>query len=179
MGRRAVFLDRDGVLTVPELRDGRSFAPTRLDAFALYDDAVTSVAQLKSAGFMVIVVTNQPDVSTGRIAPDTLDEMHRRLRAQAAVDDIEVSITTGADPDGRRKPAPGMLIDASRKWGLDLAQSYMVGDRASDIACGMAAGCRTVFIDRGYSAETPPNGQNATGGNLAEAVDWILKDGEK
>lgn len=179
MGRRAVFLDRDGVLTVPEFRDGRSFAPTRLDAFALYDDAAASVEQLKSAGFTVIVVTNQPDVSTGRMAPDTLDQMHERLRAEVAVDDIEVSIATGAAPDGRRKPAPGMLIDAARKWDLDLAQSYMVGDRASDIACGMAAGCRTVFIDRGYSAETPPNDQNATVRNLAEAIDWIFGDGKE
>lgn len=176
MGRAAVFLDRDGVLTVPQFRDGRSYAPTSLDEFRLYADAASSVARLKSLGLLVIVVTNQPDITTGRLAPETLESMHARLRAATAIDDIEVSTATRAAPDRRRKPEPGMLLDAAAKWDIDLAASYMVGDRASDVTCGVRAGCRTVFIDLGYTAETQPAEQDATATDLAGAVDWICAD---
>ena len=176
MARRAVFLDRDGVLVVPRFRDGRSFAPLSLAEFVLYPDAASAVGALKAAGFAVIVATNQPDVTTGRLEGDVLAEMHRHLRAAVPLDDIEVSHATRQRPDRRRKPAPGMLLDAARKWDIDLASSYMVGDRASDIACGRAAGCRTVFIDLGYSAEPAPSDQDATVPTLSEAVRWIRAD---
>ena len=176
MGRAAVFLDRDGVLTIPDFRDGRSYAPTRIQDFRLYPDAAAATARLKSAGLTVIVVTNQPDVTTGKLDPETLAEMHDRLRAEAAIDDIEVSTATRANPDRRRKPEPGMLLDAAAKWDIDLSTSYMVGDRASDIICGARAGCRTVFIELGYTSEAPPTEQNTTAANLGEAVDWICAD---
>lgn len=176
MGRAAVFLDRDGVLTVPRFANGRSYAPTTLDDFRLYPDATPGVARLKAQDLLVIVATNQPDITTGRLAPQTLDAMHARLRARTAIDDIEVSTATRAAPDRRRKPEPGMLIDAAAKWDIDLAASYMVGDRASDVICGARAGCRTVFIDLGYSAEIPPETPNATAADLTGAVDWICAD---
>ena len=176
MPRPAVFLDRDGVLTVPEFRDGRSFAPVSLDAFRIYPDAAAAVARLHAAGFLVIVATNQPDVTTGKLAQDTLDEMHRRLAEATGIDGIEVSTATRTAPDRRRKPQPGMLFDAARKWDIDLAASYMVGDRASDIECGRRAGCRTVHIDLGYTAEPGPDAPDATADGIAGAVDWICAD---
>lgn len=176
MARAAVFLDRDGVLTVPRFADGRSYAPATLDEFRLYPDAAPSVARLKDHDFLVVVATNQPDITTGRLAPGTLAGMHARLCVETAIDDVEVSTATRAAPDRRRKPEPGMLIDAAAKWDIDLSASYMVGDRASDVICGVRAGCRTVFIDRGYTAETPPDEQDATAANLAEAVEWICAD---
>lgn len=171
-----MFLDRDGVLTVPSFRDGRSFAPLRLDEFRLYPNAKEAVVRLKAQGFLVIVATNQPDVTTGKLSQKTLDEMHQRLVGAMPIDAIEVSFATRAAPDRRRKPEPGMLLDAAQKWDIDLGQSYMVGDRASDVACGEAAGCRTVFIDLGYTAETSPATQNATVKDLGEAVEWICAD---
>lgn len=176
MVRRAVFLDRDGVLTTPEFRDGRSFAPVRLEDFRLYPEAADAVERLRTAGFLVIVATNQPDVTTGKLAPETLAAMHAHLRKAMPIDDIEVSYATRAAPDRRRKPAPGMLLDAAEKWDIDLTASYMVGDRASDVECGRAAGCRTVFIDLGYAAEPVPAGQDATASGIAGAVDWICAD---
>lgn len=173
---RAVFLDRDGVLSIPEFRDGRSYAPRCLADFHLYPDAAESVARLKAAGFLVIVATNQPDVTTGALSMAELKAMHVQLRAACAVDDIEVSIATRAAPDERRKPKPGMLLDAARQWDIDLAASYMVGDRASDIACGRAAGTRTVFIDLGYTSEASPEGHDASVSSLKAAVDWICAD---
>lgn len=176
MGCSAVFLDRDGVLTVPRFADGRSYAPCTLAEFRLYPDATSGIARLKERDFMVIVATNQPDISTGKLAPETLQAMHARLRTETMIDDIEVSTAIRAAPDRRRKPEPGMLIDAAVKWDIDLAASYMVGDRASDVICGVRAGCRTVFIDLGYTAEAAPGEQDATAANLAEAVDWICAD---
>ena len=177
MPRPAVFLDRDGVLTIPIFRDGRSYAPRSLAEFQLYPDAEASVARLKSAGFLVIVATNQPDVTAGLMSAEVLQEMHRRLRACLAVDDIETDMDTRANAGPRRKPNPGMLLDAAEGWGIDLAASYMVGDRASDIEAGVAAGCRaSVFIDHGYEAEAPPAAQAHTASSLSGAVDWILAD---
>jgi len=176
MGRPAVFLDRDGVLTIPRFADGRSYAPLSLDAFRLYPDATQGVAQLKAAGFVVIVATNQPDITTGKLAPETLARLPDRLRAHIAIDDIEVSTATRSAPDRRRKPEPGMLLDAAAKWDIDLGASYMVGDRASDVICGVNAGCRAVFIDLGYTAEKAPTDQDATAADLAGAVDWICAD---
>ena len=176
MGRAAVFLDRDGVLTIPHFRDGRSYAPTQIQDFRLYPGASAATARLKNAGFTVIVATNQPDITTGKLDPETLGEMHDRLRAETTIDDIEVSTATRANPDRRRKPEPGMLLDAAAKWDIDLSTSYMVGDRASDIICGVRAGCRTVFIELGYTSEAPPTEQNTTATNLGEAVDWICAD---
>lgn len=178
MRNRAVFLDRDGVLTVPDFRDGRSYAPTSLEAFNLYADATTSVARLQTEGFKVIVVTNQPDITTGKLSAGTLDEMNSQLTCLTGVDDIEVSIATRSAPDRRRKPATGMLIDAAARHNLALDESYMVGDRASDIACGLAVGCRAVFIDRDYTAEVLPTEQHATVKSLAMATSWIIQDGQ-
>lgn len=181
--RRAVFLDRDGVLTIPQFRDGRSYAPTALADFHIYDDAPAAVAALKAAGFLVIVATNQPDVGAGLVPQTAVEEMHRILRAKTAVDDVEVCYETRAEAEGkgnsaRRKPGCGMLLDAARKWGIDLPASYMVGDRDSDVAAGRKAGCVALFIDRGYTAEARPTEQAATVASLAEAADWILRAGQ-
>jgi len=176
MGQRAVFLDRDGVLTIPEFRDGRSFAPRTLDAFRVYPEAKQALLRLQKAGFVMVVVTNQPDVATGDLPRRTLDEMHRRLMEHLPIEGIEVSTATRAAPDRRRKPEPGMLIDAAGKWDIDLSQSYMVGDRATDITCGVRAGCRTVFVDHGYRAEERPTEQDATVSGIAEAAKWIIAD---
>lgn len=171
---RAVFLDRDGVLVVPEFRDGRSFAPRRLEDFHLYPDADDSVRRLKAAGYLVIVVTNQPDVSTGLISQATLDAMHARMTKALRLDGIEVCTDTREAAGRRRKPAPGMLLDAAAEWGLDLASCIMIGDRWSDVEAAKGAGCPALFIDRGYTAEDRPSAQLASFDSLAAAVDWLL-----
>jgi D-glycero-D-manno-heptose 1,7-bisphosphate phosphatase len=172
--RRAVFLDRDGVLTIPEFRNGRSYAPRRLEDFRLYPDAVKSVQDLKAAGFVVIVVTNQPDVGAGLVDIGVIEEMHRRLRNAVAVDDIEVCYETSEQASERRKPGPGMLIDAARTWAIDISASYLVGDRASDVEAAERAGCTALFIDLAYE-EPLPVAQAVTVGSLREATDWILR----
>lgn len=177
-GARAVFLDRDGVLTVPEFRDGRSFAPRRLEDFRLYDDAGEATARLKEAGFRLVVVTNQPDVGHGRIAPAVLDGMHRQMAAQLPLDAIEVCCHTREDACECRKPKPGMLRRAAERLGLDCAKSFMVGDRGSDVEAGRAVGATTIFIDLGYVDEDPRQ-PDFTVPSLAEAAKIVLREGDR
>jgi D-glycero-D-manno-heptose 1,7-bisphosphate phosphatase len=170
---KAIFLDRDGVIVIPEFRDGRSFAPTRLEAYKFYPEAFESLSRLKMAGYKLVVVTNQPDVGKGLIPQDVVNEMHDRLRKTMPVDLIKACFHSQATGCNCRKPKPGMLFEAARELQIDLAQSYMVGDRASDVEAGEAAGCSTVFIDLNY-LERRPASPTFTVRSIAEAADCIL-----
>ena len=171
---KAVFLDRDGVLTIPLFRDGRSFAPLSLEEFHLYPGIAQSLATLRRQGFLLVVVTNQPEVGRGRLGQETLCEMHRRLSAVLPIDAIKVCPHTPEDRCKCRKPMPGMLLEAANEFEIRLSASYMVGDRSGDIVAGHAAGCRSIFVDLGYTSETPPREPDAVVPSLQGAVDWIL-----
>jgi D-glycero-D-manno-heptose 1,7-bisphosphate phosphatase len=173
-GARAVFLDRDGVLVVPEFRDGRSFAPTSLANFRIDDAAPECLGSLKQAGFLLVVVTNQPDLGNGRIAPAVMDEMNRRMREALPIDDVRVCPHRQDAQCDCRKPLPGMLVAAAEQLGIALHRSFMVGDRASDIAAGRAAGCKTVFLDLDYTAEPKPEDADFSVRSLRDATAWIL-----
>lgn len=172
--RKAVFLDRDGVIVIPEFREGRSFGPRRLEDYRFYPEADRALARLKEAGYLLIVVTNQPDVGHGLISSGTLDEMHRRLRARFPIDSVRTCCHTQDYGCGCRKPKPGMLLDSAREFGISLSRSFMVGDRASDVEAGRAAGCTTVFIDLGYTSEMKPTAAHFVVRSLGDAVEVIL-----
>jgi D-glycero-D-manno-heptose 1,7-bisphosphate phosphatase len=169
-----VFLDRDGVLTIPEFRNGRSYAPTTLESLELFPRAERALVTLKDAGFALVVVTNQPDVGKGIVELETVEAMHKKLMRVLPLDAIEACYHPRDAGCGCRKPAPGMLLEASSRLGVDMAKSFMVGDRASDVEAGRAAGCRTVFIDLGYTAESAPAKTDHTCGDIGEAARWIL-----
>lgn len=173
LANRAVFLDRDGVIVVPEFRDGRSFAPKRLSDLRVFPDAAESLRRLKHAGFLLVVVTNQPDVGAGMVSSKTLDAMHRYLLDSFPIDAIKVCTHQRSDDCDCRKPRPGMLLSAARELAIDCAASYMVGDRASDIAAGHAAACRTLFIDLDY-AEPKPTDAHHVAASLGAATDIIV-----
>ncbi|HEY7519690.1 MAG TPA: HAD-IIIA family hydrolase [Methylomirabilota bacterium] len=170
---RAVFLDRDGVLTATVRRAGRAVAPTRLEDFAVLPDAPAALRRLSAAGFLLIVATNQPDVARGLVARETVEVMHRRLRAALPVDDIEACYEIETPASACYKPRPGMLLAAARRHGIDLTRSYMVGDRWRDVGAGKAAGCFTVFIDRGYG-EALVESPDAVCRSLGEAAEIIM-----
>jgi D-glycero-D-manno-heptose 1,7-bisphosphate phosphatase len=171
---RAVFLDRDGVIVVPEFREGRSFAPTTLDAFRFYESAPECLKSLKEAGFLLVVVTNQPDAGKGIVSYSVLNEMHRRMCEALPIDDVQVCTHSRQDDCFCRKPRPGMLTTAAAVLGIALDRSFMIGDRESDVAAGRAAGCRTVFIDLDYAAEPKPNDADFFVRSLEEATACIL-----
>jgi D-glycero-D-manno-heptose 1,7-bisphosphate phosphatase len=175
-GRKAVFLDRDGVIVVPEFREGRSFAPVRLQDYCFYPEVLAALSRLKAAGYVLVVVTNQPEVGRGLIAEEVLTEMHRRLHATFPVDLIKVCRHTAADGCNCRKPKPGMLLEAASEFGISLPDSYMIGDRATDVEAGRAAGCRTVFVDLGYTSELKPGRASFTVSSIGQAADVILAE---
>jgi D-glycero-D-manno-heptose 1,7-bisphosphate phosphatase len=151
--RPAVFLDRDGTLNVQIVREGKPFAPERLEEFRLYDGVPEGCRALKAAGFALVVATNQPDVGRGVVPKAVIEAMHASLLDLVPeIDRIEVCYDPGkGEPSRRRKPEPGMLLDAAAALGIDLARSWMVGDRWRDVDCGKRAAVKTVFIDFGYS----------------------------
>jgi D-glycero-D-manno-heptose 1,7-bisphosphate phosphatase len=176
MVTRAVFADRDGVLCANVMRDGRPVAPTRLEDFRLLPGVEDSVCALKSAGYLVIVVTNQPDVSTGRTPRATVEAMHNIIRSTLDVDDIKACFHTDADGCTCRKPKPGMILQAAAERAIDLPASFVVGDRWSDVAAGQEAGCATIFVDCGHEADRPIKA-DAVVGSFAEAARVILGRG--
>lgn len=173
MKRRCVFLDRDGVLNRAIVRNGRPYPPARPDEFELVPGAAETCAALHAAGFLVIVVTNQPDVARGTQKREVVDEINRLLEAQAEVDEIRVCFHDEGDGCECRKPRAGLLLQAAQAWNIALESSYMIGDRRKDIEAGRRAGCTTIFIDYGY-AETQPAAPDYRAGSLKEAGEWII-----
>jgi len=128
----------------------------------------------RAAGFLNIVVTNQPDVASGRITQSEVEAMHEMLRQNLDVDDIEVSYDPSGSEALRRKPNPGMLIDAAEKWQISLETSFMIGDRAVDMLAARRAGCVAVFIDRKYTADPRPESFDHSATNVLDAVLWCV-----
>ncbi len=171
--RPAVFLDRDGVLNHTTVRNGVSHPPRTLQEFTLLPGVEDAVRKLAAAGFPLVVVTNQPDVARGIQSQAIVEEMNDVIRRTLPVLDVLTCYHDSADGCGCRKPKPGMLLDAAGRWGLDLARSFMVGDRWSDVAAGQAAGCFSLLV------VTPQSGlercrPDHCSSTLAEAADWIL-----
>lgn len=172
---RAVFLDRDGVISRSLVRNGLPFAPTTLEDFEIFPEALEACRRLKRAGFHLIVVTNQPEVGRGTIKREVVEAMYEKMVRELPIDRVGVCYHPGhgmSDCDCR-KPKTGLLVSAAQELNIDLPQSWMVGDRWRDIDCGFAAGCRTIFIERGY-AEGLKRAPDYRAKNLAEAADLIL-----
>lgn len=170
--RRAVFLDRDGVLNPLEHRDGRGRAPVSLEAFRLYPWAGSAVQRLRAAGCVCVVVTNQPEIATGELEPAVLEVMHERLRRETGVDAIYVCPHRDEDQCVCRKPKPGLLLRAARELNLDLAASFLVGDRWRDIGAGEAAGCITVLV---AGSDEPGGRPRHRANDLRDATDLIIE----
>lgn len=174
--RPAVFLDRDGTLNQSVVRGGKPYPPDSVGEFALFEGVADNCALLKAAGYTLVVATNQPDVGRGSQQQAVVEAMHAVLLERVpTIDRIEVCYDPGRGvPSARRKPAPGMLLDAAQALHLDLARSWMVGDRAGDVDAGCAAGCRTILIDWGYAEPPPAHPPHYTVASFAAAVGIIL-----
>lgn len=173
---RAVFLDRDGVINRAIVRGGKPYAPQSVNELQILPGVGEALALLRSNGFLNIIVTNQPDVGAGKVPQSAVEAMHARLRNNLAIDAVRVCYHTEAQNCACRKPKPGMILSASRELGIDLAASYLVGDRWRDVGAAHAAGCRAFFIDCAYSEKKPDKPYVAVN-SLAEAVEKILQSG--
>ena len=151
---RAVFLDRDGVINRAVVRGGKPYPPTPPSSFEVIDGVPEALQSLRRAGFLLVVVTNQPDVARGTIKREDIEAMHGTLLATLALDEIVACYHDG-DACDCRKPKPGALLAAAARHTIDLNRSFMVGDRWRDIEAGQRAGCGTLFIDYGYAERQP------------------------
>ena len=170
---RAVFVDRDGVLNRAIVRGGRPFPPPSLEALEILPGVPEAVRRLCDSGYLVIGVTNQPDVARGTQNRDVVEMINARLTVAMPIAEILVCYEDD-DSCPRRKPNPGLLLEAAELYGIDLSGSFMIGDRWRDIEAGRRAGCRTVFLDLGYSEQRPDPPANYAADDLPDAVAWIL-----
>ena len=147
---KAVFLDRDGVINRALIRNGLPYPPNSLDELEILPGVPESLRILKESGFLLIVVTNQPDVGRGIQKKQTVEKMHAVLLDQLPLDVIYVCWHGQDGECDCRKPLPGLLYQAEQDWHIDLKKSFIIGDRWRDIGAGNAAGCKTIFIDYKY-----------------------------
>ena len=171
---KAVFLDRDGVLNQSIVRDGVPHPPDGLDQLAVYPDAPAALRRLKQAGYLLIVITNQPDIARGTQTRGAVDGINAAIGAALPIDEFVVCAHDDADNCPCRKPKPGMVLEAAARHAVDLHQSFLVGDRWRDMDCGAAAGVRTVLIHRGYGERAPEHAPNFVAESLGGAAEWIL-----
>jgi D-glycero-D-manno-heptose 1,7-bisphosphate phosphatase len=150
---RAIFLDRDGVINKTFFKDGKSRAPFQLDHFEFLPGVAEAVEIFHAAGFLTVVVTNQPDVKRGWVDKSLVETFNKLVADTLRVHDIWVCYHIDEDSCECRKPKPGLLLEAAEKWKIDLSRSFMIGDRYSDIEAGRAAGCKTVLIGAGEGDE--------------------------
>ena len=173
LSAKAVFLDRDGVINRAVVRNRKPYPPNTLQDLEILPDVPEALNLLKESGFLLIVVTNQPDVGRGNQKQETVEEMHLFLKEQLPLDDIYVCWHGQDGECNCRKPLPGMLFRASDKYGVDFQQSYLIGDRWKDIEAGKTAGCKTIFLDYHYN-ELLRSQPDFTATSTRKASEWIV-----
>jgi D-glycero-D-manno-heptose 1,7-bisphosphate phosphatase len=171
MLKRAIFLDSDGVLNEAIIKDGKPLAPTTVDDLVIPSEVKPALDRLKSAGYLLICVTNKPDIDRGLMTQEDVDAIYKKIRDKLPLDDVFICYHENTDC---YKPNPGLLLSAAKKYQIDLAASFMIGDRWRDIGAGQNAGCKTIWINRHYDEKQPMPPADITVSSLSEAADWIL-----
>jgi D-glycero-D-manno-heptose 1,7-bisphosphate phosphatase len=171
--QKAVFLDRDGVINRAVVRDRKPYPPANLAALEVLPGVCGAMQSLRNAGWLLIVITNQPDVARGTTLRADVEGINQYLQQCLPIDEIRTCYHDSEDGCACRKPLPGALLAAAKTFDIDLAVSYMVGDRWRDVEAGKRAGCKTIYIDYGY-AEKQPEVVNHRVQSLTEAADIIL-----
>lgn len=170
MKKKAIFLDRDGVINKLIMRDGKGRAPYGLEDFELFPGVIEACINFKAAGFLTIIVTNQPDVARGWVDAARVHLINDKIKELLPIDDIKICFHNDMDGCKCRKPMAGMLLEAASDWEIDLSASYMIGDRYGDMAAGATAGCTTLLVGIGDSQGSHPSPHYKVGSLLEAAV---------
>lgn len=169
----AFFLDRDGVLNEVGWREGKPVSPRNASEFRLRKGVLEMIQAIKAASYRVIVITNQPDIERGLLAPAELEVMHASLQEAIEPDDILVAIS-GDDAHPWRKPNPGMLLEAARRWALDLTKCYFIGDTEKDLEAGRRASVTTILMESTYNLHLRERADFTLASPL-DAAQWISR----
>ena len=172
--RKAIFLDRDGTLNKAYIENGLPISPSSLNKFKIIKGVKKSINRLKKLNFLCILITNQPDVFRGKISKKTVVEMNSYIKKKIKLDDMFVCYHDNEHNCSCRKPKPGLLVKASKKWKIDLNKSFMIGDRWKDILAGKKVGCKTIFINNNYKNDKKVKA-DFTFKSLLKAVNKIEK----
>ena len=157
MQKRAFFLDRDGVINASVVEAGKPYPPANLEDVIILPGVLQALQHLKDKGYLLIVVTNQPDVAKGKTTYEKVVAINQYLMQKLPIDDIKICFHIDQDECACRKPKAGLLLDAAKVYNIDLSKSYMIGDRWRDVDAGNAAGCQTFWIDYQYQEQQPQN----------------------
>jgi D-glycero-D-manno-heptose 1,7-bisphosphate phosphatase len=168
---RAVFVDRDGVINEIIYRDGEPGSPRNLAEFQLCEGIREPLRKLRLAGFRLFVVTNQPDLARQLLSDETLAACNDIILQALPFEDIKVCPHDDDDKCRCRKPLPGMLLELTAEAGLALPQSYFIGDTWKDADAALAAGCKSILLDRAYNRG---NRTDHRVHDVAQAVELIL-----
>jgi D-glycero-D-manno-heptose 1,7-bisphosphate phosphatase len=177
--REAVFFDRDGVLNQAFVRDGKPYPPVSLEELVILPGVAEGLRQLAEAGYLLIGVTNQPDVARGTQSRETVVAINTRIQSQLGLHQVYTCFHDDADNCACRKPKPGLILHAAKDYGLDLTRSWMVGDRWKDIAAGKSAGLQTIFIDYYYREAFHGTPADYNVADTSAAVKVILENAKK
>ena len=172
--KKAVFLDRDGVINRSIIINGKPYPPSKLRDVEVLPDVFEALQWLKDAQFVLICVTNQPDVARGMQSRSHVEAIHKFLLQSLPLDEIVVCYHDDSDNCQCRKPKPGMLLDAAERFSINLEESFMIGDRWRDIECGHTAGCRSILLDYGYDEKEPSSPPDAKVNTLFETAELII-----
>ncbi|MBP1641176.1 MAG: family hydrolase [Bacteroidetes bacterium] len=168
---KAIFLDRDGVLNKALIIEGKPYPPKTKEEVEILDGVPEGLQELKKLGFILIVITNQPDVARGTTSLQFVTEINNFLKQQLIIDDFLCCYHDSVDNCNCRKPKPGMILSASKTWNIDLSKSFLIGDRWRDIDAGINAGVKTILIDYGYNEKRSM--PNYSCSKFIEAVQFI------
>lgn len=159
--KKGIFLDRDGVLSKVVFRGEKPCSARTLEEFEIFPFAAACLERLHRAGYVLLVITNQPDIARGKMALETLEGMNRilleKLGGEAGVRKVYFCPHDGPDLCPCRKPQPGMILQGAKEWGLDLKQSFVIGDRETDAEAGKNAGCKTLLLRTPFNTEARPD----------------------
>lgn len=173
MKNKAIFFDRDGVLNHAIIKNDKPYPPASLEELMIFSDAEKSLTQLRANNYLLIGVTNQPDVARGTTKKSLVEQINQKLLQQLPLTEILVCYHDDHNNCDCRKPLPGLLLRASEQYGIDLEKSVMIGDRWRDIEAGQRARCKTIWLKQNYK-EKEPDKPDFVASNLSEAVTWIL-----
>jgi D-glycero-D-manno-heptose 1,7-bisphosphate phosphatase len=175
---RAVFLDRDGVINEPIVKDGKPGSPLFVSEIKICPGVSEGISKLREHGFELVVVSNQPEVSRGNLTLKTLQAINLEIARMTGIEHFYCCTHSDDDACVCRKPLPGMILSASADLSLDVQSSFLIGDRWKDILAGLNAGCKTIWIDREYK-EVMPENYTYRVVNFLAAVHLVCLDAKK
>ena len=176
MKKSTIFLDRDGVINELVARDGGFFSPRKFSDFQIFDFVPEVLKKLKEQGFLLVVVTNQPDIARGFLEKSELSMMTSEV-LRIGVDRVYICPHDNQDSCSCRKPLPGLIFQAAEDLNIDLTTSWLVGDRQTDIQAGLASGLRCILTTSSESSDLPQvEGEYWTASNLQDSCSLILPE---